>query len=412
MTAKRRRQEHMPSDRVLAAQRHVYTCGGDALRYPLECPFIAPQQRCAPISDEELQSKFFCWDRLPPGRAEDACVDSTSQRSAWSSERFAAAIRGRTLYFIGDGDSDQMWRSLMCLERRSLTRASSLAMTHFSKPSGLPDVAGGRLRCAELVYGARLCHTRQWSLAASLARAGPLAPEANATMLLGPSAHEANMTERAAVEALISWKARVELRATIVWRSRAYAHPLDRAPRGAHRSSCAALSSAQTSVHAASTDGVAAALAAAGVAFLDAAPSTLGAHMAHPVACRGRAESSASSFYDCKHYCSPGPIDMWNVRLLELVAPTAAPPPARDLDTTSTVRLSMATTHGEGAVVAAHTLPRNTSSTRVGRGPAVTHVAAATLAAESAAPANEAAMRAAQERKRCQQRNSTECGVP
>ena len=149
-------------DAVIAAQRYVYPCAsGDAMPYPVDCPFLAPDKRCVPTSASEL-SRFSCWDSLPPGRIDSACVrDASHKTSAWSSERFASAFASRSiLYFIGASLSDQMWRSLLCLERDNLTPGSTRSMTHFSKPSSLTDVANGRLRCAELLHGARLCHTR------------------------------------------------------------------------------------------------------------------------------------------------------------------------------------------------------------------------------------------------------------
>eukprot|EP00966_Prymnesium_polylepis_P122439 2830215-Prymnesium_polylepis.1 len=59
------------------------------------------------------------------------------------------------------------------------------------------------------------------------------------------------------------------------------------------------------------------ALRRAGIGLLDGNIGTLDAHEAHPVVCVAPTVYREGAFYDCRHFCQPGPIDLWNARLLE-----------------------------------------------------------------------------------------------
>ena len=56
-----------------------------------------------------------------------------------------------------------------------------------------------------------------------------------------------------------------------------------------------------------------------GVEVLNGGAATCGAHAAHPMVCGGGAGGNAS-FWDCRHFCQPGPVDLWNEQLLDAIA--------------------------------------------------------------------------------------------
>ena len=55
------------------------------------------------------------------------------------------------------------------------------------------------------------------------------------------------------------------------------------------------------------------ALTRANVASFNGAAATVDAHTAHPLRC------AAQPFYDCRHFCQPGPVDEWNAQLIRLL---------------------------------------------------------------------------------------------
>ena len=55
------------------------------------------------------------------------------------------------------------------------------------------------------------------------------------------------------------------------------------------------------------------ALTRANVASFNGAAATVDAHTAHPLRC------GDSPFYDCRHFCQPGPLDQWNAQLIRLL---------------------------------------------------------------------------------------------
>lgn len=297
----------------VALQRRVYPA---QCNYPLHCPFVI--HPCTPIDPK----KADCWNvnGLRPGRVSDSYCGLE-----WDRSRFSAAFAGQTIIFIGDSMAEQQWRILLCLEASQLLPAAFVPH-HGLVGTASVDVKSGRLRCAETVTGARLCHTKQWSLEPVLSTASSFASDPNATLILSAFAHTANVTESEMLARVAQWKrAASPVRATIVWRTRGYDHYGGHGYAGRqerYRTECSAVSAFQRERQGEVGLGrkrLEQALRDVGVRVLDADPSTEGAHGAHPLVCASGHPTSGVgvSFHDCRHFCLPGPVDLWNAALLE-----------------------------------------------------------------------------------------------
>ena len=293
----------------LGEKRRIYPC---KLAYEPSCPFLI--HRCVPLSSHDYQRRFWCWETMTQG-AVDTC-----RTPHWNGEHFAAAFAVRKVIFVGDSIADQQWRSLLCLERARIKTAHSALLGVSSA-----KLAYGKLVCAATFSRGRkveLCHTRQWHLEASLAMATGLLHDPQVILVLSSSAHDRNMTEDMAMRRVLAWRKTVGLvKAALVWRTRGYDHYGAFGFTALARQPCEAVSAEQRAIVEQSEQQheLAAALTASGVALLDAAPATMAAHAAHPVSCREPSDRGGS-FYDCRHFCSPGPVDEWNHALLKVAA--------------------------------------------------------------------------------------------
>ena len=293
----------------LGEKRRIYPCTS---AYELSCPFLI--HRCVPLSSHDYQRRFWCWETMTQG-AVDTC-----RTPHWSGEHFAAAFAGRKVIFIGDSIADQQWRSLLCLERARIKTAHSALLGVSSA-----KLAYGKLVCAATFSRGRkveLCHTRQWHLEASLEMATGLLHDPQVILVLSSSAHDRNVTEDMAMRRVLAWRKTVGLvKAALVWRTRGYDHYGAFGFTALARQPCEAVSAEQRAIVEQSEQQheLAAALTASGLALLDAAPATMAAHAAHPVSCREPSDRGGS-FYDCRHFCSPGPVDEWNHALLKVAA--------------------------------------------------------------------------------------------
>ena len=104
----------------------------------------------------------------------------------------------------------------------------------------------------------------------------------------------------------------------VIWRTRGASHYGPRGFQGFERRGCHALTAAE---RAELENSLGAAehheLRETGVRLLDGNVGTLDAQLAHPLSCAG---GDKGNYYDCRHFCQPGPVEWWNRALLDLVA--------------------------------------------------------------------------------------------
>ena len=281
-------------------------CGNVAL----DCPFINSRDRC-------VQGEFGCGTQSirPP------VVGAASCSTYWSSSEFDAALGGRSLYFVGDSLAAQQWKSLLCAESMRLTSNSSAAVVRATSEN-MPKNTCGELRwlAPSGLVTARICYQRTSSMTAALKYATQLVSHAgprDVLLLSSTPGHEANLTQTEAVRMLVAWRESVRLPSPprVVWRTQEASHYGERGWQGVSETrGCHPLSTAQrerllSPLAAADFD----ALRRANVASFNGAAATVDAHTAHPLRC------GTSPFYDCRHFCQPGPVDEWNAQLIRLL---------------------------------------------------------------------------------------------
>ena len=281
-------------------------CGNVAL----DCPFINSRDRC-------VQGEFGCGTQSirPP------VVGAASCSTYWSSSEFDAALGGRSLYFVGDSLAAQQWKSLLCAESMRLTSNSSAAVVRATSEN-MPKNTCGELRwlAPSGLVTARICYQRTSSMTAALKYATQLVSHAgprDVLLLSSTPGHEANLTQTEAVRMLVAWRQSVRLPSPprVVWRTQEASHYGERGWQGVSETrGCHPLSTAQrerllSPLAAAEFD----ALRRANVASFNGAAATVNAHTAHPLRC------GTSPFYDCRHFCQPGPVDEWNAQLIRLL---------------------------------------------------------------------------------------------
>ena len=281
-------------------------CGNVAL----DCPFINSKHRC-------VQGKFGCGNQniTPP------MVGAASCSTHWSSSEFAAALGGRSLYFVGDSLAAQQWKSLLCAEAARLTSESRAAVVRATSEA-IPKSTCGVLRwlAPSGIVTARICYQRTSSTPAALQSATQLVSQLrprDVLLLSSAPGHEANLTQTEAVRMLVGWRQSVRHPSPprVVWRTQEASHYGERGWQGVSETrGCYPLSTAQrerllSPLAAADFD----ALTRADVASFNGAAATVDAHTAHPLRC------GDSPFYDCRHFCQPGPLDQWNAQLIRLL---------------------------------------------------------------------------------------------
>jgi hypothetical protein len=281
-------------------------CGNVAL----DCPFINSKHRC-------VQGQFGCGTQsiLPP------VVGAASCSTYWSSSEFTAALGGRSLYFFGDSLAAQQWKSLLCAEAVRLTSDSRAAVAKATSENTPKNTCGVlRWRAPSGLVTARVCYQRTSSTAAALQSATQLVSHAGSRdvlLLSSAPGHEANLTQTEAVRRLVAWRQSVSLPSLtrVVWRTQEASHYGERGWQGVRETrGCHPLSTAQrerllSPLAAADFD----ALRRANVASFNGAAATVDAHTAHPLRC------GPPPFYDCRHFCQPGPVDAWNAQLIRLL---------------------------------------------------------------------------------------------
>jgi len=267
------------------------------------CPFVNKKHLCLPPS-ETCRARFGA-PRVEPRH----CA------VRWNSTRFADAFAGRRIYFVGDSIAAQQWRSLLCLEIGTMSdeaRKTAQNAAHEKVPHGTTCVALARRTTA--------CAVRSTDLPSVLKAATPLRGQSNAVLVLSAFAHQTSVTEAANVRALLQWLAMDgPLRARVVWRSREADHYGDSGWNGTlEMQGCRAASAAQRSSLAAPFwRAQYAPLERAGVLVLDSRSATEAAHEAHPLFCDG-SSTPVVGFWDCRHFCQPGPMEQLNVQLVDL----------------------------------------------------------------------------------------------
>ena len=140
------------------------SCGNVAL----DCPFINSKHRC-------VHGEFGCGAQSirPP------VVGAASCSTYWSSSEFAAALGGRSLYFVGDSLAAQQWKSLLCAEAVRLTSDSRAAVVKATSENIPRDTCGVlRWLAPSGLVTARICFQRTSSMAAALKYATQLVSHA------------------------------------------------------------------------------------------------------------------------------------------------------------------------------------------------------------------------------------------
>jgi hypothetical protein len=293
------------------------------------CPILNLKHSCVPLQAADLPSYQRCREMsaLPVTADHHAC-------GPWDASVFEAAASGlAVLHFIGDSMAAQQWRSLLCTEIVRLSIVDIRRATCASKHTSHVEVCVV-LRGVGTAKGLRVCHTRGTGIAsvlaaASAARRQYAAAGEAAALVLSAHAHEPTVSEADHVNALLGWRwaegepgleARGGRRGRVrlIWRTRGATHYGEHGYRSAadQHERCRPVTAAQRSALLDSLDAVAQAkLREAGVGLLDANPSTLDAHAAHPVRC----DAKGACTWDCRHFCQPGPVRCWNVALATLL---------------------------------------------------------------------------------------------
>jgi len=202
-----------------------------------------------------------------------------------------------------------------------LTSNSSAAVVRATSEN-MPKNTCGELRwlAPSGLVTARICYQRTSSMTAALKYATQLVSHAgprDVLLLSSTPGHEANLTQTEAVRMLVAWRQSVRLPSPprVVWRTQEASHYGERGWQGVSETrGCHPLSTAQrerllSPLAAADFD----ALRRANVASFNGAAATVDAHTAHPLRC------GTSPFYDCRHFCQPGPVDEWNAQLIRLL---------------------------------------------------------------------------------------------
>jgi len=276
--------------------------------FPADCPFISPVARCG--------GGVGCHHNNASVAVPSSC------RFRWDAAGFARTFRGHRLWFVGDSVSTQHWRSLLCLEQERLTPDAHRALRHARQvhPERSPDHR--HPVCAPLNVGLELCHHAARDLdgvLSSLLKHSML--RRGNVIVLNSHAHEPRRAETEQVQRLASWldqhpDARLP---AIVWRTRAAVHFRDEFvdhnpyetehchPIADARRQRLVLWDANGTGHRL--------LRERGARVLDGGVDTVDSSHAHPFVGCGREKQP---YYDCTHYCQPGPLMRWNERLVEL----------------------------------------------------------------------------------------------
>ena len=305
---------------MLSRQRAVYpalsSCSAS-----LSCPLFQPH-RCVPLTADD-GPRHSCWLRhMEPPLVEAADCD-VNWREHGLTSKLLRAMNGSALYMIGDSMAEQQWRSLLCLLSDRINQRQMAGLAKQLQRRGFKLI--GTELCADVAGITRVCTVRAAYLEQVEAEAARRGALPGTVLLLSAHAHEANRTEQSMVRDLVRWRRRQpagSIRARIIWRTRGADHYGDSGFSGLRREPCHAASAAQRVRLASSAlDAEGSALRENDIGLLDAGPASVGAHRAHPIVC------ARGSYYDCLHFCTPGPVEHWNRALANMLV--RAPPETR-----------------------------------------------------------------------------------
>ena len=282
---------------------HVYS--ERQCNYPSDCPFIFKKHRCGDVA-EPCRSAFHG----PPSVAPRFC----SLR--WDSRRFHTAFTGKQLVFVGDSMAAAQWRSLLCLEIGSMRPEG---IQHAKKHVASENIPKGTT-CVRMGSTITTCYVHASNLTTVLAGAASYRATPNAVLLLSAYAHQVDVSEARNAIMVRDWMANAALgplHAKVVWRTREADHYGEAGWNGTlEKRSCHAASAAQLKRLAEPFDaGRYAPLKDAGALTLDSRVATEDAERAHPLRCGG---TPPDGLWDCRHFCQPGPVDLWNGQLVDI----------------------------------------------------------------------------------------------
>lgn len=355
---------------LATAQARVYPRGMSVCGFRADCPFLSSKHTCVPTTPQAAASLLSqpsgCWIRhTPPHVGEESCGAATAR---WDSHRFASSLArhgATTVHFVGDSLAAQQWRTLLCAELANIpldelakapctnwdvVRTAQRARSGDGSRSSTRPICVRIREVSEGVGSAakrlplRACFTRGERMASVLeaadeiTRAAQAANDPPCVLVLSSFAHEPNVSEATHVNDLLRWMHRtgpsglplLSSRAdTFVWRTREVSHyGQDGAFAGLERHGCQPVTAARRealSLRSALGVELQAALQAAGIGLIDGAASTADAHRAHQLVCGE--DGDKGTYYDCRHFCTPGPVQAWNMALVDglLELPPARP---------------------------------------------------------------------------------------
>lgn len=217
----------------------------------------------------------------------------------------------------------------MCLEIARLDASSRATVTRAASENIPKGTTCVDLMRSKGQHGRqRACSVRASSLAEVLQAAAPHLGSPNAVLLLNAYAHGApseRLDEPQSVGHLLTWLSAQRSTlpyslpggfggAQVAWRTREAEHYGEHGWNGTleHRQ-CSALTASQRARLARPLErSTFAAAERAGVWLLDGGAATADAYEAHPSVC-----TDAGGYIDCRHFCQPGPVDLWNAALVD-----------------------------------------------------------------------------------------------
>ena len=275
-----------PSSPTVLGNDPVYP--KDSCNHARPCPFVNKRHVCT-AGSESCRRRFG-----------DPRVEARFCSLHWNSTRFAAAFRGKSLYFVGDSIATQQWRSLLCLEIANISQVAQQLARKAASENIPRDVCVSLGRAGHDHAATQVCSVRATDLLSVLNAATRFRSRVDAVIVLSAFAHQTHVPEKANVDTLLGWLSLGSPPlARVVWRSREADHYGERGWNGTLETrSCAAMAPAQLAQleepfrleqHAP--------LRRAGVSILDSREATEAAHLAHPLQCGGE---PPSGYWDCR----------------------------------------------------------------------------------------------------------------